>query len=146
MRRALAIILLLAASAVRADDTPAPPLQFEAGTVLAGGHVLAAAVTLPARPGPVILKLREGADLHWRVTVEHGETRLLQSDGRWAAKAEYHRGTRNGKAACLIYMTIISPEWTQSSEGMVRGSEKPDGADFAPADDRIYAFRETPCP
>ncbi|MCW0234599.1 MAG: hypothetical protein OJJ21_13445 [Ferrovibrio sp.] len=138
--RPLLLIVALLPAAVLAADAPAPDLRFEAGAVLAGGHVLAEAVTLPAKSGPVVLKLREGADLHWRVAVEHGETRLLQPDGRWAAKAEYHRGERNGRPACLIYQTVISPDWA------VRGTEKPDRADFAPADDRIYAFRETPCP
>lgn len=139
MRLTLPIVLLIAAP-VLAADMPAPALQFDSGTVLAGGHVLAETTTLPAESGPVVLKLREGADLHWRVTVEHGETRLLQPDGRWAAKAEYYRGERNGRPACLIYQTIISPEWA------VRGTEKPDRADFTPADDRIYTFRETSCP
>lgn len=138
--RLAAILFLLIAPAARAADAPAPALYFDAGTVLAGGHVLADAVTLAAKTGPVTLRQREGADLHWQVMVDGGETRLLQPDGRWAAKAEYYRGERNGRPACLVYQTIISPEWT------VRGTEKPGGADFTPADDRIYAFRETACP
>jgi hypothetical protein len=139
------MLLTLLAVAARAGDAPAPGLQFEAGTVLPGGHELAALTILPARAGPVVLKLREGPDLHWRVTVAEGETRLLQPNGHWAAKAEYYRGQRDGRPVCLVYQTIISPEWA------VRGLDRPGDAqetraDFAPADDRIYAFRETPCP
>lgn len=139
MRLSLSIALLISSAALAAE-LPAPPLQFAADTVLAGGHVLAEAVELPPRAGPVVLTLREGAALRWHVVVENGETRLLQPDGRWAAKAEYYRGSRNGQPACLIYQTIISPDW------VIRGADKPSGADFTPADDRIYAFRETPCP
>lgn len=141
MRNVLALPLcLLLACAAAAADPPAPELHFDAGAVLAGGHVLAEAVTLPAKTGIAVLKLREGGELRWQVTVENGETRLLQPDGRWAAKAEFHRGERNGRPACLVYQTTISPEWA------VRSVEQPDRADFAPADDRIYAFREIACP
>ncbi|MEK9969216.1 MAG: hypothetical protein VW600_08765 [Ferrovibrio sp.] len=139
MRSALFCVFLCLSSAALADALPAPALQFEAGTVLPGGHELAQATVLPAKTGPVVLKLRAGPDLHWRIIVENGETRLLQPDGRWAAKAEFYEGQRNGKPVCLIYQTTISPEWA------VRGVDKPDRADFAPADDRIYAFREIPC-
>lgn len=141
MRVFVSLVALLVSLPLRAAELPAPELRFEAGTVLAGGHVLGETVILAARPGPVTLKLRDGADLHWRVTVEQGETRLLQPDGRWAAKAEYHRGSRNGRPACLVYQTLISPEWA------VRGGARQQaGPDFTPADDRIYAFRDTPCP
>lgn len=140
MRPVLLLALLLNTTVAMATEPPAPPLQFDAGTVLAGGYVLADGTILPAKTGPVTLKLREGADLHWQVTVENGETRLLQPDGRWAAKAEFYRGERNGRPACLIYQTLISPEWA------VNGRDSSTRADYTPADDRIYAFRDTPCP
>jgi len=134
-----ALVLLLLALPALAQDVPAPPLHFEAGAVLPGGHVLREAVMLPAKPGPVTLTAQDGR-LDWTVAVEHGETRLLQPDGHWAAKAEYHRLMRAGQPACQIYQTTISPEWA------VRGADKPGRADYTPADDRIYSFRDTPCP
>lgn len=138
--RLLIPLILMAGAAAAAEQQPAPPLAFEAGTVLAGGHVLATDVTLPAKPGPVTLKTREGITLAWRLTVENGETRLLQSDGRWAAKAEYSQTQRDGRVVCQIYQTYWSPEWA------VRGSSAAARPDYRPADDRVYAFREVPCP
>lgn len=141
--RALLLILLPAASipAAFAQTDPAPPLFFAAGTVLAGGHELAGDLTLPPQPGPVTLPVRDGAPLRWRVAVENGETRLLSENGRWVAKAEIHRSEQRGRMVCLIYQTTISPEWA------ARGTERPAGrADFQPADDRVYAFRDIPCP
>lgn len=124
-----------------AAEVAGPPLAFEAGTVLAGGHVLAETVTLPAQAGPVTLRTVDGQILHWQIETASGETRLLQADGRWAAKAEYTRTERNGKTVCQIYQTYLSPEWA------VRGSRVArDGAGLVLADDRIYAFRDAPCP
>jgi hypothetical protein len=142
MRRPIPVLLpvLLLVALPAGAEPPAPPLGFAAGAVLAGGHVLREAVTLPARPGPVTLPLRDGAPLHWRVTVEHGETQLLDERGRWAAKAEYHRLERDGRVICQIYQTTIAPEWA------LRGARESSRADFSPADDRIYSFREVPCP
>ena len=142
MRRRVPLCILLAipAAAFAADGAPAPPLRFEAGAVLAGGHVLREAMTLAPTAGPVTLQPRDGAALHWRVTVEHGETQLLDERGRWAAKAEYHRLERDGRTVCQIYQTTIAPEWA------LRGAERPGQADFAPADDRVYSFRDVPCP
>ncbi|HEX6957261.1 MAG TPA: hypothetical protein VF194_04680 [Ferrovibrio sp.] len=138
--RAAAFPAALTAFAAYAAESPAPPLRFEAGTVLAGGHILAEAVLLPPVPGMVTLAVRDGAPLHWRIAVAGGETRLLLPDGRWAAKAEYSRVKRDGQMVCLIYQTYLSPRW------LVDGVEKRDHADFTPLDDRIYAFREAPCP
>lgn len=132
------LALLLIASPSLAQDAPAPPLSFEAGAVLAGGHVLREAVTLPAKSGAVLLAAQDGM-LNWTIMVESGETRLLDAAGHWAAKAEYHRLTRNGQPVCQIYQTTISPEW-------VRGTDKSTRADYTPADDRIYSFRDVPCP
>jgi|GEM_PF-1871040 hypothetical protein len=129
------------ASAAAAAEQPAPPLNFDAGTVLAGGYVLSEPLHLSPQPGQVYINVRDGSPLRWRIEVEGGETRLLQPDGRWAAKAEYSRTERNGRTVCLIYQTYLSPEWA------IKGLQRPTGrADFIPADDRIYAFRETPCP
>ncbi|WP_341898164.1 hypothetical protein [Ferrovibrio terrae] len=139
MRLSLPVALLISTAAL-AEDLPAPALHFAADTVLAGGHVLAEAVELPAKAGPVVLTLREGASLRWHVVVENGETRLMQPDGRWAAKAEYYRAQRGDRIVCQIYQTTISPEWaTMTKDSTAR-------ADYTPADDRIYAFREAPCP
>ena len=138
--RAAALSAALAAYAAQAAESAAPPLSFEAGTILAGGYVLAEAVVLQPVPGMVTLAVRGGAPLHWRIAVSDGETRLLQPNGRWAAKAEYNRVERNGQTVCLIYQTYLSPQW------LVHGIEKSDHADFTPLDDRIYAFREAPCP
>lgn len=142
MRALLPALLLVCALSARAQTAdPAPPLFLTAGTVLAGGHELAADVTLPPEAGPVVLRVREGPPLRWRVAVENGETQLLAENGRWVAKAEIHRSEKRGRMVCLIYQTTISPEWA------VRGAERPAGrADFQPADDRVYAFREIPCP
>lgn len=137
--RAAAISILMTVSA-QAADAPAPPLSFEAGTVLAGGYILSEAVVLPPVPGMVTLAVRGGTPLRWRIAVAEGETRLLQPNGHWAAKAEYNRVERNGQTVCLIYQTYLSPQW------LVHGVEKRDHADFTPLDDRIYAFREAPCP
>jgi hypothetical protein len=141
---AAAFVIALLPCRLPAGEPPAPALLFEAGTVLPGGHELRETTLLPAQSGPAVLKLREGPDLHWRVAVENGETRLLQPDGRWAAKAEYYQGQRNGRSVCLVYQTIISPEW--AVRGVDRPADAEPRADFAPADDRIYAFRDTPCP
>lgn len=138
MRRILSLLFFIPLPALA--DQPAPPLRFEAGTVLSGGHVLAEAVTLPPQPGPVTLTPREGAPLHWRILIEQGETRLLDAGGHWAAKAEYHRLQRDGRTVCQIYQTTISPEWA------VRGADRQSRADYAPVDDRVYAFREVDCP
>lgn len=138
MRRLLPALLLLAPPAL-AEDAPAPSLAFRAETVLRGGHVLRTAVTLPAKSGPVTL-LAEDRKLNWTLVVENGETRLLDDAGHWVAKAEYHRLTRAGQPVCQIYQTTISPEWA------VRGADKPGRADYSPADDRIYSFRDAPCP
>lgn len=109
--------------------------------MLAGGYVLSEPLHLSPQPGQVYINVRDGSPLRWRIEVEGGETRLLQPDGRWAAKAEYSRTERNGRTVCLIYQTYLSPEWA------IKGLQRPTGrADFIPADDRIYAFRETPCP
>ena len=145
MLRLLPPLLLLAAAAQAQTADPAPPLFFAAGTVLAGGHEVAADTTLPPIPGPVTLAVRDGAPLRWQVAVENGETRLLAEHGRWVAKAEIHRSEQRGRMVCLIYQTTISPEWA------VRGGDRPQDraqgrADFQPADDRVYAFREIPCP
>lgn len=134
------LFVLLIASAAHADSA-APPLAFEAGTVLAGGYVLAETVELAPVPGPVTLAVRNDTPLRWRIDVAEGETRLLRPDGRWAAKAEYRRIERDGRIVCEIYQTYLSPEWA------ARVTKRPNpGADFVPADDRIYAFREAPCP
>jgi len=135
-----AIILLFVGGAAAAADQPAPPLSFDAGTVLAGGNVLATAVTLPPVPGPVALPTSDGPVLHWHVAVRHGETQLLQQNGRWAARAEYSRVRRDGRMVCLVYQTTLSPEWA------VQGRDRQDRADFTPADDKVYTFREIPCP
>jgi hypothetical protein len=147
MLRLFSLLLLIApflplASAAQAQTTdPAPPLSFAAGTVLAGGHELVADMILPPEAGPVALPVRDGPPLRWRVVVENGETQLLGENGRWVAKAEIHRSEKRGRMVCLIYQTTISPEWA------VKGGERPQGrADFQPADDRVYAFREIPCP
>jgi hypothetical protein len=147
MIRLLAPLLLIApllpiVSVAQAQTgDPAPPLFFAAGTMLAGGHELAGDVTLPPVAGPVTLPVRDGAPLRWQVAVDNGETQLLAENGRWVAKAEIHRSEKRGRMVCLIYQTTISPEWA------VRGMERPAGrADFQPADDRVYAFRETACP
>ncbi len=134
------LIALFAGAAAAAEQSPAPPLAFEAGTVLAGGHVLAMDITLPPRPGPVDLLTRDGVLLHWRLTVKDGETRLLQTDGHWAAKAEYSRTQRDGRMICQVYQTYWSPEWA------VKGGNAAPRPDYRPADDRIYAFRDIPCP
>lgn len=140
MIRLLPLLLLIAATAQAQTADPAPPLSFAAGSVLAGGHELAEDVTLPPVAGPVTLPVRDGAPLRWQVAVDNGETRLLAEQGRWVAKAEIHRSEKRGRMVCLIYQTTISPEWA------VRGAERPaGGADFQPADDRVYAFREIPC-
>ncbi|MFN4311849.1 MAG: hypothetical protein ACK4FK_14795 [Ferrovibrio sp.] len=136
----LAPLLLIASVAQAQANDPAPPLSFAAGSVLAGGHELAEDVMLPPTAGPVTLRVRDGAPLRWRVAVENGETRLLDGAGRWAAKAEYHRLMRDGSAVCQIYQTTISPEWA-----LQRG-DRPGRPDFSPADDRIYSFRDVPCP
>lgn len=145
MIRLLALLLLLASAAQAQTSDPAPPLSFAAGAVLAGGHELAEDVILPPMAGPVTLPVRDGVPLRWQVAVENGETQLLAENGRWVAKAEIHRSEKRGRMVCLIYQTTISPEWA------VRGGDRPQGqaqgrADFQPADDRIYAFREIPCP
>lgn len=137
--RPILLSLLIAGSA--AAEPPAPPIAFEAGAVLAGGHVLAEDVVLAARAGPVTLKTRDGVALNWQIVVENGETRLLQTDGRWAAKAEYNWTQRAGRVVCQIYQTYWSPEW--AARGGTAGAARPD---FRPADDRIYAFRDVPCP
>lgn len=140
MRRLTPLLLpLLFACAAAAQDAPAPSLAFRADTVLRGGHVLRSAVTLPATSGPVTL-LAEDGKLNWTIVVEHGETRLLDDSGHWAAKAEYHRFIRSGLPVCQIYQTTISPEW------VVLGTDKASRADYSPADDRIYSFRDAPCP
>ncbi|MFC3674325.1 hypothetical protein [Ferrovibrio xuzhouensis] len=139
MHRIVFLSLLISAAAMAADK-PAPPLHFEAGVVLAGGYVLASTVTLPPVPGPVTLPTREGTALHWRVTVQDGETQLLQQDGHWAARAEYNHTLREGRTVCLVYQTTLSPEWA------VHGRDRQDHADIAVADDKVYSFREVPCP
>lgn len=121
-------------------EPPAPPLHFEAGTVVAGGYRLAEAITIAPTNGPVSLSVIGGAPLRWHVEVRNGVTRLLQIDGRWAAQAEYTRRDRDGQPACQIYQTFASPEW------LLRGGSHAARPDFAPVDDRIYMFRDTPCP
>lgn len=138
MRIALLLLCLFPAS-LRADQ-PAPSLAFEAGTILAGGHELAESVVLPAMEGPVSLRTRDGSLLRWRIAVGNGETRLMLPDGRWAAKAEYTRRQHEGRIICQIYQTYWSPEWA------VRGGAAAARPDYRPADDRVYAFREAPCP
>ena len=138
--RPIPVWLLLLPAAALAADRPAPPLSFEAGSVLAGGYVLAESVTLSPTPGPVTLRTRDGTLLHWQVTVKDGETRLLQADGHWAARAEYSHARRDGRTICLVYQTTLSPEWA------VHGRDRQDHADIALADDRLYTFRETACP
>lgn len=145
MFRLLPVLLLIAPAVQAQAGEPAPPLFFAAGTVLAGGHELADDTTLPPVAGPVMLRVRDGAPLRWRVTVENGETRLLAEDGRWVAKAEIHRSEKRGRMVCLIYQTTISPEWAVRGGGRPQGQAQ-DRADFQPADDRVYAFREIPCP
>ncbi|MBS4046770.1 MAG: hypothetical protein KG075_10545 [Alphaproteobacteria bacterium] len=140
MRAALPVLLLLPCFAALADEPPAPPLHFRAGTILAGGHLLPSELILPPVAGPVVLQPQDGPPLHWRVTVAQGETRLLDGQGRWAAKVEYHRAQRGDRIACQTYQTTISPEWT------AMGKDAATRADYTPADDRIYAFREVPCP
>jgi hypothetical protein len=132
--------LLLLLSCTAWADEPAPPLHFRAGTIVAGGHLLPSEVILPAVAGPVTLTPQDGPPLHWRITVGNGETRLLDASGRWAAKAEYHRAERGGRIVCQTYQTTISPEWTTMTK------DRATRADYTPADDRIYAFREVPCP
>lgn len=136
----IALLSLLISAAATAADKPAPPLHFEAGVVLAGGYVLAESVTLSPVPGLVTLRAREGAVLHWRVAVQDGETLLLQQDGRWAARAEYNHTRRAGRDVCLVYQTTLSPEWA------VHGRDRQDHADIAQADDKVYSFRDIPCP
>lgn len=138
MRAAALSVLLIPFSALA--ETPAPSLTFEAGTILADGHELAETVTLPATSGPVSLRTRDGTVLKWQVVVVNGETRLLKPDGRWAAKAEYTTIQRGGRTICQIYQTYWSPEWA------LRGGGTVTRPDFRPADDRVYAFREVPCP
>jgi hypothetical protein len=140
MRAALTLPFMLLPVAAPADEPPAPPLHFRAGTILAGGHLLPSEVILPPVPGPVTLQPQDGPPLYWRVTVAQGETRLLDAQGRWAAKVEYHRAERAGRIVCQTYQTTISPEWT------AMGKDASTRADYSPADDRIYAFREVPCP
>ncbi|MBS4047886.1 MAG: hypothetical protein KG075_16185, partial [Alphaproteobacteria bacterium] len=77
MRAALPVLLLLPCFAALADEPPAPPLHFRAGTILAGGHLLPSELILPPVAGPVVLQPQDGPPLHWRVTVAQGETRLL---------------------------------------------------------------------
>jgi len=139
MRRLSPLPFLLLALPAAAQDASAPSLAFRAETVLRGGHVLRNAVTLPAQSGPVALATQDGV-LNWKIVVEHGETRLLDAAGQWVAKAEYHRLTRAGQPVCQIYQTTISPEWA------VQGTDKSARADYTPADDRIYSFRDAPCP
>jgi hypothetical protein len=134
------LLLILLRVAALADEPPAPPLHFRAGTILAGGHLLPSEVRLPAIAGPVTLTPQDGPPLHWRITVANGETQLLDAGGRWAAKAEYHRAERAGRIVCQTYQTTISPEWTRMTK------DRATRADYTPADDRIYAFREVPCP
>lgn len=133
-------VLLLPTAALAAGKPSAPPLSFDAGTVLAGGYVLADGITLPPTPGPVTLQARDGTLLHWHVAVQGGETRLLQADGHWAARAEYSHARRDGRTICLVYQTTLSPEWA------VQGRQQQDHADIALADDKLYTFREAPCP
>lgn len=139
-----ALPLLLAGLAFPVAGSPAaeraPPLFFEAGTVLAGGHVLTEAVTLPPQAGPVRLAVREGPPLQWRIRISGGITELLQADGRWAARAEYTRSERDGRSICLAYQTYLSPDW------LLQGQDTRNGGGFRPVDDRVYAFREVPCP
>ena len=145
---ALFLLLLTAAAlpavalptAALAAGKPAPPLSFEAGSILAGGYVLAETVTLPPVPGPVTLHARDGTALHWRIAVHDGETQLLQPDGHWAARGEYSLAKRDGHTICLVYQTTLSPQWA------VHGRELQDHADIALADDKLYTFREVPCP
>lgn len=137
----LSVLLSVLISPAAAAEIAAPPLAFEAGTVLAGGHVLAETLTLPPRTGPVILRTTDAQSLYWQVETANGETWLLQADGRWAAKAEYTRTERNGKPVCQIYQTYLSPEWAVRGGRVAR-----DGAGLVLADDRIYAFRDVPCP
>lgn len=139
LARLVLLLLLASPAALAAAGKPAPPLSFAAGTVLAGGYVLTADVTLPPAPGPVILPAREGP-LRWRVAVQDGVTRLLQPDGHWAARAEFTEATRDGRRICLVYQTTLSPEWA------VHGRERQDHADIAVADDKVYTFRDIPCP
>jgi hypothetical protein len=136
----LACLALLLPAAAMAADKPAPPLSFDAGAVLAGGYVLARSLTLPPSPGPVTLPTREGTLLHWRIVVQDGETRLLQQDGHWAARAEYSEGERDGRTICFVYQTTLSPEWA------VYGRDRQDRADIALADDKLYTFSEIACP
>lgn len=135
-----ALLLIFLPLTALADEPPAPPLHFRAGTILAGGHLLPREVILPPIEGPVVLQPQDGPPLHWRVTVAQGETRLLDAQGRWAAKVEYHRAERAGRIVCQTYQTTISPEWTTMTK------DSATRADYTPADDRIYAFREVPCP
>src|SRR3546814_3720308 len=109
----IAFLSLLISAAATAADRPAPPLHFEAGVVLAGGYVLARTVTLPPVPGPVTLPTHEGTALHWRVTVQDGETQLLQQDGHWAARAEYSHAERAGH-------TVRSEEHTSELQSLMR--------------------------
>lgn len=134
------LVIFFAATPTLADEPPAPALHFPAGTILAGGYLLPSDVTLPAVSGPVVLWPKDSAPLHWRVEVADGETRLLDAQGRWAAKAEYHRTQRGGRVICQSYQTTISPEWVMA------GRNSAGRADYTPADDRIYAFRDVPCP
>lgn len=139
------ILIAFAAGTASAAEPPttaagAPPLAFEQGDVLADGHVIAADTILPPQPGPVSLRTREGDVLHWQITVENGETQLVQPNGRWAAKAEYTRTQRGGHVVCQIYQTYWSPVWA-----VRRGGAAPQ-PHYGPADDRIYVFRDAPCP
>lgn len=146
----MAAAFWLAAAPLAAQNPPAPPPPLKAaptiflaeGTVLATGHVLGGATTIQPNPGQVIVRFEDNSTEIWTVEVSAGETRVFRPGNVLVAKAEFVARERDGHPSCFIYQMHIAPEWIGAPGGASTGG-KPD---ITTADDKVYSFREAPCP
>ncbi len=123
----------------------APEIILPEGTVLASGHVLGGATLIKPIPGQAIVRFEDGSEEIWDVEVatDIGTTRIYRAGHVLVAQAEYVARERDGHPSCFVYQMHIAPEWI----GAPSGSEAPLGRPgIGTADDRVYSFRETPCP
>jgi len=163
---AFALLLALAtlldlpglALAQAAPIASAPAIELDEGTVLASGHVLAGKTRIQPIPGQAIVRYADGQNETWIVEVSGAETLVYRGNRELVAKAEYVAHERDGKPSCFIYQTHIAPEWLTAPQfsgpqGSQPGQVVPPSQrqavtnpDIATADDKVYSFREAPCP
>lgn len=120
----------------------APSIMLPEGTVLTSGHVLGGQTTIQPIPGDAIVRFEDGSDETWSVEVAEGETRVYRPGHILVAQAEYVARERDGRPSCFIYQMHIAPEWI----GMPSNAAASGQPNIATADDRVYSFREAPCP